>query len=289
MKKIKFLIFFIVISFSLFCLEKEENLLIGIKKIKESNKNIYNTFHQAISEEAIMDKFKGVIDKKMEKDLRKVYFNVLNKYAEDISSLDKYYRLSNLDFEEVILILEKAIYLERNVDSIELNQLESYYDDGAFYSIKLSKETSNVLNSFSNELTISMLNQIMKSSSMQGINDEGIKSIVEIGIPTKDSLFSIEKEQNYIEEKDESITFVYTFINIKPKKYKVNYILCSPSGKIKSENIPLDFIITNNSEPIQNWYWNYNYVSDLEKEKGAWKMTLVIDNNEVRTDEFIVK
>lgn len=178
MKNIKYLIVYIIISFSMFCLEQEENMLKEIKNIKETNQNTYNTFYKTISEEAIMNNFKELNDEKMEKDLRKTYFIVLNRYNDKAFSIDKYYKISNSDFEEAILLLEKAIYLKRNLDTIESKQFVSYYDDGSFYSHKLMSETMDFIEAFSNELMTAMLNQIMKDPSVQGISDDEVKTTV---------------------------------------------------------------------------------------------------------------
>lgn len=282
-------LFLLIFNISLFSMTKEEEFLDSFEQMKVKNVELLNNFEKIFKINTYSDIVKSLRNPQKEKITIEKFFVIINKYSSEKENAIKYNKLAGAEIDKGINLLNTIISSNGKATVEEIDFILEYLSTMGDYTKKFqfignsitSKLSTELITTFSDEALNEILN-IDTVKQSQVIN-------LDIGIPNKENLSTIEKKQNFLTDKDGSITFIYSLYKLPIKKSVFDFSLVSPSGKIASSSTPLEWEINETNNYIFEWYWNLNYIDDLKSEKGTWKVTLVIDGKEISTNTFEVR
>lgn len=265
---------FICLSIYIFCSPQE--MLDKWEAIHKEVKQEQSDFNKLFDRDSLLVQLGYNEDPSQE--LIFVIDSFLQRTALDLIEVDGC--ISSTDYSQIKSILEKAIIMERDLDPSEESFIqyfsESYLANYKLFSkkrVELAKKSILILNE-----------EFMKYALLKNnFKPYG----VEIGIPKKDNILSVEKKQNFITTKDSSITLLYSFDPIPPMTYYISFELLSPDGIRTKPEFPK--IYKNEKISPFNWCWNFDVVSDLKNKKGKWTVFLIINDKEVNQSSFTLR
>jgi len=272
MKKI---LLFIIFSFYIFCSAQEilDNLEIVHKEVKQKQTEVNIFFDR----DDLLIKFD--FNKNPSQELIFMVDSILQRVTLDLSHANGYVSAMEIDYLQMKSILEKPLILKRELNSSEAYFITSFFQDYmANYDLFFKS-----LDEFSKKILTIFDEEFRNYSAKKNI----VPYEVIIGIPNKENEGVIEKEQNFLTTKDDSITLIYYFDELPPKTYYMNFELIGPDNNMKKMEFPMIRKLQNFSPNA--WYWHFETVEDLKNKKGEWTVNFIIDDKVVNTSHFTLK